>query len=161
MSLAVNMTAICLGCVLAVSSEWMWFPVSVLIKVSKPSCCLWAAAALGWPCSYRWTSCFLFPCWLPELWWTPERPLHLLSVDPAQKHNAAPAPNNTKKQNRECEFMMWSGFLSHSWPACGAVLPGLGLLCMEGSKGGSSPASIGSSALPPDSVLSLSENMQC
>lgn len=56
--------------------------------------------------------------------------------------------------------MMLSGFPSHSWPACGAVLAGFGLLCTEGSKGESSPASVGSSALLPDLVLPLSENMQ-
>lgn len=72
------------------------FLLPVLIKVSKPFCCLWAAATRGWPCSYPWISCFLFPCWLPELWLTPERSLHLPSVDPAQRRNAAPAPNKTK-----------------------------------------------------------------
>lgn len=41
-----------------------------------------------------------------------------------------------------------------------AVLAGLGRLCTEGSKGRSFPASAGSSALLPGSVLPLSENLQ-
>lgn len=63
-------------------------------------------------------------------------------------------------QKHEHEFLIWSGFPSHCWPACAAAPAGLGLRCTEGSKGGSSPASAGSSASPPDSVRPLSENLQ-
>lgn len=112
MSLAVNMTGILLLCVLAFFSEWMWFPVVCThqVQVSEPCCCLWAAAAPGWPCSCPWISCFLFPCWLPELWLTPERSLHLPSADPAKRRNAAPTPSNTKKTWMWIYDFVWFSF---------------------------------------------------